>query len=104
MSRTIAKQITQILAGKGRCVAIQSGSHWVCPGWITMLSTKQRVKKEIMREDVSNPRTIGSLKERLKWTRKNKLDLGSLPPASLGTNELLFPMAPEGQSPRKMRV
>lgn len=69
-----------------------------------MLSTKQREKKEIMREDVSNPRTIGSLKERHKWKRKKKLNLGSLPPASLGTKEPIFPMTPEGQSPRRMRV
>lgn len=65
---------------------------------------KTKRKERNMREDVSNPRTIGSLKERLKWTRKKKLNLGSLPPASLGTNEPIFPMAPEGQSPQRMRV
>lgn len=64
-----------------------------------MLSTKQREKEEIMREDVSNPRTIGSLKERHKGTRKKRLNLGSLPPASLGTKEPIFPWLQRGNLP-----
>lgn len=47
-----------------RCVATQSGSRWVCPAWIRMLSTKRSEHKAIIREDVSNPRTTGSLGER----------------------------------------